>query len=102
MDLTLVDIKRFSHYHNNKTYLRDTVERIVGYQYQLPYPLSEPPVARFIKSSPLYDVLQAQGVSWSNIMGWECPAWFSYDGIGMCSVLLGTTNNQHQSCRQAV
>ena len=83
MDLTLVDIRRFSHHHNNKRYLRDTVGWIVGYQYELPYPLSEPPTVRNVKSSPLYDVLQAQGASWSNNMGWECPAWFSRDGIGM-------------------
>lgn len=88
MDLTPVDIRRFSHHHSNKTYLRDTVGRIVGYQYELPYPLTEPPVARNVKSSPLYDVLQAQGASWSNIMGWECPAWFSRDDIGMYIVLL--------------
>ena len=86
-DLAMVDIRRFSRDQNNKTYLRDTVGRIVGYQYEMPYPMSEPPVARNVKSSALYDVLQAQGASWSNVTGWECPAWFSYDGIGMYGVL---------------
>lgn len=82
MDLSSADIKRFSRYHNNKTYLRDTATRIVGYQYHLPYPTSIPPAVRNIKSSPLYDTLQAQGASWTSVMGWECPAWFSHDGIG--------------------
>ncbi len=83
MDLSSADIRRFSHHHGNKTYLRDTIGWIVGYMYALPYPLSEPPTARNMKSSPLYDVLQAQGASWSNVMGWECPAWFARDGLGM-------------------
>lgn len=83
MDLTAADIRRFSRHHGNKRYLRDTVGPIVGYQYELPYPLKEPPAARNMKSSPLYDVLQAQGAAWSSVMGWECPKWFSRDGNGM-------------------
>ena len=82
MDLSSVDIRRFSCHHNNKTYLRDTVGWIVGYQYELPYPLDEPPAARNMKSSPLYDSLQAQGALWTNVMGWECPAWFARDDAG--------------------
>ncbi|XP_028392867.1 pyruvate dehydrogenase phosphatase regulatory subunit, mitochondrial-like isoform X2 [Dendronephthya gigantea] len=81
MDLSSIDIKRFSPYHNNKTYLRDSVSKTVGYQYALPYPASVPPAPRNMKSSPLYDALQTQGASWTCVMGWECPAWFSRDGI---------------------
>ncbi|CAB3993588.1 FAD-dependent oxidoreductase [Paramuricea clavata] len=81
MDLASVDIRRFSRHQGNKTYLRDTIGYIVGYLYALPYPLSEPPAARNMKSSPLYDILQAQGASWSRVMGWECPAWFARDGV---------------------
>ena len=80
MDLASVDIRRFSRHHGNKTYLRDSIRYIVGHTYDLPYPLGEPPAVRNMKSSPLHDVLQAQGASWSNVMGWECPAWFSRDG----------------------
>jgi hypothetical protein len=88
MDLASVDIRRFSRHNGNKTYLRDSITYIVGYQYGLPYPLSEPPAARNMKSSPLHDILQAQGASWSNVMGWECPTWFSRDGKGMlCRIL---------------
>ena len=82
MDLKLVDIKRFCHHHNNKTYLRDTVREIIDYCYKLPYPLSEVQQVRAVKCSPLHDLLDGQGSSWCNVMGWERPSWFSRDGTG--------------------
>ena len=88
MDLTSVDIRRFSRHHNNKTYLRDVVVETIAYTYKLPYPLSELQCARGIKCSPLHDLLDAQGCSWSNVMGWERPNWFSRDGVGTSSAFV--------------
>lgn len=86
MDLASVDIRRFSRHHNNKTYLRDVVAETIA-SYKLRYPLSEIQCARGTKCSPLHDLLDAQGCSWSNVMGWERPNWFSHDGAGRSSVL---------------
>ena len=82
MDLSSVDIRRFSPHHNNKRFLQECVKETLSWHYLLRFPYSERMRARRIRCSPLYSDLDTAGASWGDRMGWEVAKWFSLPGQG--------------------
>ncbi|QIG43155.1 FAD-dependent oxidoreductase [Nocardioides anomalus] len=75
-DLTSVDIRRFSPWAADPSYLRDRVVETLGLHYALPWPNREPATARDVRRSPLHERLAERGAVFGTRNGWERPLFF--------------------------
>ena len=76
MDLTSVDVRRFSPYAADETWLRSRVAEILGLHYAVPWPNREPETARDVRLSPLHQRVAAAGATFGTRNGWERPLYF--------------------------
>ena len=76
MDLTSVDVRRFSPYAADETWLRSRVAEILGLHYAVPWPNREPETARDVRLSPLHERVAAAGATFGTRNGWERPLYF--------------------------
>ena len=76
MDLTSVDVRRFSPYAADETWLRSRVAEILGLHYAVPWPNREPETARDVRLSPLHQRTAAAGATFGTRNGWERPLYF--------------------------
>jgi 4-methylaminobutanoate oxidase (formaldehyde-forming) len=76
MDLTGVDVRRFSPYAADETWLRSRVAEILGLHYAVPWPNREPETARDVRLSPLHERLRDAGATFGTRNGWERPLYF--------------------------
>jgi dimethylglycine dehydrogenase len=74
-----VDVSRFGPYAGTGYTARRACE-VYGREYDIHYPEEERPAGRPLKSSPLYDRLQARGAVFGARFGWERPLWFAKPG----------------------
>ncbi|XP_032219176.2 pyruvate dehydrogenase phosphatase regulatory subunit, mitochondrial isoform X2 [Nematostella vectensis] len=111
LNVSCLDIKRFSHHHNNLSYLRERIRGMVGYQYSIPYPRRECSFARPLKCPVLYTLLDEAGASWGERMGWETPNWFRIGSEDNNSKTLGTfgrppwlanVEQEYRACKEGV
>ncbi len=79
LDLWMLDPRRFTDFAT-KTYA--TVKAIEVYQneYAMHLPHRPWPAGRPAKTSPLYDVMAANGAQFGSFGGWERPLWFAREG----------------------
>ncbi|XP_075230059.1 pyruvate dehydrogenase phosphatase regulatory subunit, mitochondrial [Lycorma delicatula] len=75
-DMYEIDISRFLGLHNNRKFLRDRVREVPGFHYGLQYPFTEFKTGRNLRMSPIYPKLREAGGVFSQVMGYERPAWF--------------------------
>ncbi len=75
-DLAELDVRRFGGYANAKRFLIPKAIDAYRREYAIEFPYEERPVARALKTSPLYDKLAARGAVYGVRSGWERPAWF--------------------------
>jgi glycine cleavage system aminomethyltransferase T/glycine/D-amino acid oxidase-like deaminating enzyme len=75
-DLTGVDIRRFSPWAADPSYLRDRVVETLGLHYALPWPNREPATARDVRRSSLHERLAERGAVFGTRNGWERPLFF--------------------------
>jgi glycine cleavage system aminomethyltransferase T/glycine/D-amino acid oxidase-like deaminating enzyme len=76
MDLTGVDVRRFSPYAADEGWLRSRVAEILGLHYAVPWPNREPETARDVRLSPLHERTAAAGATFGTRNGWERPLYF--------------------------
>ncbi|KAB7503657.1 Pyruvate dehydrogenase phosphatase regulatory subunit, mitochondrial [Armadillidium nasatum] len=71
------DVRRFLDLHNNRKYLKERTQEVVGRHYAIEYPYqSEYSYARRLRCSPIYVELEAQGAVFGSRMGFERPLYF--------------------------
>jgi glycine cleavage system aminomethyltransferase T/glycine/D-amino acid oxidase-like deaminating enzyme len=76
MDLTGVDVRRFSPYAADERWLRSRVAEVLGLHYAVPWPNREPETARDVRLSPLHRRIAAAGATFGTRNGWERPLYF--------------------------
>ncbi len=77
--MTGFDPRRFGDFADDD-YMRAKGFQDYGMTYFTPLPGEELPAARARRTSPLHQVLEAQGCVYTQNFGWERPQWFSPDG----------------------
>ena len=81
MDLTEVDIRRFSPFQNGSKYLHDRTVETVGTIYGMHWPQWEFETARPARRSALHDRLAALRACFGVAAGWERPLWYAPEGV---------------------
>ncbi|XP_052873288.1 pyruvate dehydrogenase phosphatase regulatory subunit, mitochondrial [Anopheles cruzii] len=118
VDLHELDISRFLGLHNNRKFLRDRVREVPGLHYDLNYPFHEFRTGRNLRMSPIFPALKEAGAVFSQVMGYERPAWFdrklSQDERGRPKFRIATTNgfgkphwfdhvqSEYENCRERI
>ncbi|MFT4010124.1 MAG: FAD-dependent oxidoreductase [Nocardioidaceae bacterium] len=77
MDLTSVDLRRFSPFNADNEWLRARVGEVLGLHYAVPWPNRELESARDVRRSPVYDRLATHGAIFGSRNGWERPLVFA-------------------------
>jgi glycine cleavage system aminomethyltransferase T/glycine/D-amino acid oxidase-like deaminating enzyme len=80
MDLADVDIRRFSAFQRNKTYLRARTAESLGLLYAMHWPFRQNETARGARRSILHERLAARGACFGEVAGWERANWFAIRG----------------------
>ena len=80
MDLLAVDIRRFTTFHGNNSWLRERVAEILGLHYAVPWPNRELETARPFRRSPVHGLLAERNACFGSRMGWERPNVFAPPG----------------------
>lgn len=75
-DLAELDVRRFGGYASARRFLIPKAIDAYSREYAIEFPYEERPVARPLKTSSLYDRLEARGAVYGARSGWERPAWF--------------------------
>lgn len=81
LDLTPVDLRRFSRFQGNSRWLRSRVQEIVGLHFAMGWPNREALSARPLRRSPVHHLLEAGGACFGSKVGWERPNWFAPPGV---------------------
>jgi sarcosine dehydrogenase len=109
LDLWVVDIRRFSAMHRDRTWVRDRTLEAYGKHYTVAFPHEEYASGRPRLVSPLYDRLRAHGAVFGSKLGWERPNWFAPPGTEARDVYsMGRQNwfdavgDEHRHVREAV
>jgi len=75
-DLWDVDLRRFGAFTANRKALAERTAETLGLHYAMRWPRQELQTARPLRTSPLYDVLDAKGAEWGSKNGWERANYF--------------------------
>ena len=86
MDLWVVDIRRFSSLHDDRTWVCDRTLEAYGKHYTINYPHEEYLSGRPRILSPLYERLKSRGAVFGSKLGWERPNWFAAEGAAPSDV----------------
>ncbi|MBE7418322.1 MAG: FAD-dependent oxidoreductase [Ideonella sp.] len=75
-DLWDVDLRRFGAFTANRKALAERTAETLGLHYAMRWPRQELQTARPLRTSPLYDLLDAKGAEWGSKNGWERANYF--------------------------
>jgi 4-methylaminobutanoate oxidase (formaldehyde-forming) len=75
-DLWDVDVRRFAPFTGNRKALAERTGETLGLHYAMRWPRQELQTARPLRTSPLYDLLAAQGAEFGSKNGWERANYF--------------------------
>jgi 4-methylaminobutanoate oxidase (formaldehyde-forming) len=75
-DLWDVDVRRFGAFTANRRALARRTAETLGLHYAMRWPRQELASARPLRTSPLYDLLDAKGAEWGSKNGWERANYF--------------------------
>ena len=89
-DLWDVDIRRFGPFTGNRKALFARTAETLGLHYAMRWPRQELETARPLRTSPLYDTLQARGAEFGSKNGWERANYFRPPGVQAPAHTLGT------------
>ena len=81
LDLSPVDVCRFTPMQGNERWLRQRVQEIVGLHFAMAWPNREPESARGVRRSPVHHLLESRGACFGTKVGWERANWFAPDGV---------------------
>ena len=109
-DITPLNVDRFHHYQCNPEYRKTRVVETLGMVYRRHYPTRVPLTARDCKRSPFHDRLRDQRAFFTDVSGWESPAWYAPEGEEpkVEKLSWGRQNwfpyweAEHKACREAV
>jgi sarcosine dehydrogenase len=76
-DLWPADIRRFGRPHFDHDWIRKRTYEAYGKHYTMAWPSEEHHSGRPFRTSPLYDLLKADGAVFGEKLGWERPNWFA-------------------------
>jgi len=76
-DITPLNVDRFHPYQCNPEYRKTRVVETLGLVYRRHYPTRVPLTARDCKRSPFHDRLRDQSAFFTDVSGWESPAWYA-------------------------
>jgi glycine cleavage system aminomethyltransferase T/glycine/D-amino acid oxidase-like deaminating enzyme len=79
-DITGIHVDRFHPYQCNPEYRKTRVVETLGLVYRRHYPTRAPETARNCKRSPFYDRMEDQRAYFTDVSGWESPAWYAPEG----------------------
>ena len=79
-DLWDVDMRRFGSFTANRRALAERTAETLGLHYAMRWPRQELATARPLRTSPLYDLLDAKGAEWGSKNGWERANYFKPAG----------------------
>ncbi len=79
-DITGINVDRFHPYQCNPEYRKTRVVETLGLVYRRHYPTRVPQTARDCKRSPFHDRLKDQRAYFTDVSGWESPAWYAPEG----------------------
>ena len=80
VDVTGINVDRFHPYQCNPEYRRTRVVETLGLVYRRHYPTRVPQTARDCKRSPFHDRLRDERACFTDVSGWESPAWYAPEG----------------------
>lgn len=75
-DMSELDVRRFGDYAAARQFLIPKALEAYQREYAIEFPFEERPIARPLKTSPLYDRLRERGAVFGERSGWERPVWF--------------------------
>jgi 4-methylaminobutanoate oxidase (formaldehyde-forming) len=75
-DLWDVDVRRFASFTANRKALAERTAETLGLHYAMRWPRQELQTARPLRTSPLFDLLDARGAEWGSKNGWERANYF--------------------------
>jgi 4-methylaminobutanoate oxidase (formaldehyde-forming) len=75
-DLWDVDLRRFGAFAINRKALAERTAETLGLHYAMRWPRQELQTARPLRTSPLHDLLDANGAEWGSKYGWERVNYF--------------------------
>ncbi len=109
-DITPINVDRFHPYQCNPEYRKTRVVETLGLVYRRHYPTRVPLTARDCKRSPFHDRLKDQNAYFTDVSGWESPAWYAPEGVEpkVEKLSWGRQNwfpyweAEHRACREAV
>ncbi|HEU5294577.1 MAG TPA: FAD-dependent oxidoreductase [Burkholderiaceae bacterium] len=88
-DLWDVDVRRFGAFTANRKALAERTAETLGLHYAMRWPRQELATARPLRTSPLYDLLDAKGAEWGSKNGWERANYFRPAGVARPAHTLG-------------
>jgi glycine cleavage system aminomethyltransferase T/glycine/D-amino acid oxidase-like deaminating enzyme len=88
-DLWDVDVRRFGAFTANRKALAERTAETLGLHYAMRWPRQELATARPLRTSPLYDLLDAKGAEWGSKNGWERVNYFKPAGAERPAHTLG-------------
>ncbi len=109
-DITGMNVNRFHPYQCNPEYRKTRIVETLGLVYRRHYPTRVPETARDCKRSPFHDRLRDQRAYFTDVSGWESPAWFAPEGkLPAVEKLSWGRQNwfpyweaEHKACREGV
>jgi len=110
VDITPINVDRFHPYQCNPEYRRTRIVETLGMVYRRHYPTRVPQTARDCKRSPFHDRLRDERAFFTDVSGWESPAWYAPEGCEpkVEKLSWGRQNwfpywaAEHRACREAV
>lgn len=81
VDMWAYDARRYGDYAARKSFLVPKAEEAYALDYAIHYPHRERTAGRPVKTSPIHDLLAAQGAVFAERHGWERPLWFAPEGV---------------------
>lgn len=79
-DVFAMDVSRFGDYAT-LAYTNAKVQENYARRFSIRFPNEELPAARPLKTSPIYDLLKAEGAQFGAAYGLEVPLWFAPEGV---------------------
>jgi dimethylglycine dehydrogenase len=79
-DIWAMDVARYGDWAR-PAYTNAKVRENYSRRFSIRFPNEELPAGRRLKTTPVYDLLEARGAQWGASFGLEVPLWFAPDGV---------------------
>ncbi|EDP62356.1 dimethylglycine dehydrogenase [alpha proteobacterium BAL199] len=93
-DIWAMDVSRFGDWAS-MAYTNAKVRENYSRRFSIRYPNEELPAGRPLRTTPVYDLLSAQGAQWGVAYGLEVPLWFAPAGVSDAFSWRRSTDFEH-------